>query len=159
MNKFYLIIIFLFVSNCTLNKVVRHHGVHFLDKKQDKLIIKKSNKNDIISVLGPPSTRGAFDNNIWIYIERKTSRSSLVKLSRKKLTVNNVLVLEIDKKGLLVKKDFLDKEKMNKLKFSDKNTVMKNSKKSFVYDFLSSMRHKVNDPLGKRKQKRNSNKN
>ena len=133
--------------------------MHFLDKKQDKLIIKKSNKNDIISVLGPPSTRGAFDNNIWIYIERKTSRSSLVKLSRKKLTVNNVLVLEIDKKGLLVKKDFLDKEKMNKLKFSDKNTVMKNSKKSFVYDFLSSMRHKVNDPLGKRKQKRNSNKN
>ena len=56
-NYFILIVIFLFISNCTLNKVIKHHGVHFLEKKNEKLIIGKTNKNDIIEILGPPSTK------------------------------------------------------------------------------------------------------
>ena len=66
-----LIIFFLFVVNCNFNKVVNNHGVHFLDKKQDQLIVNTSNKNDIINLLGPPSTKSTFNNDLWIYIERK----------------------------------------------------------------------------------------
>ena len=65
---------------------------------------------------------------------------------------NNVLVLEIDNKGLLVKKDFFDMNDMNDYKFSQETTVLTHSKRSFVYDFLSSVRQKMNDPLGKRKK-------
>ena len=147
-----LIILFLFISNCTFNKVIKHHGVHFLDKKQDKLYISKTNKNDILTELGPPSTKSTFDNDIWIYIERKTSKRSLFTLGKKKLYKNNVLVLEIDNKGLLVKKDFFDIDDMNKLEFSEDKTTVQYTKNSFVYDFLSSVRQKVNDPLGKRKK-------
>jgi len=43
-------------------------------------------------------------------------------------------------------------EKMNDLDFSKRKTENKYTKKSFVYDFLSSMRQKLNDPLGKRKK-------
>ena len=142
----------MFISNCTFNKVIKHHGVHFLDKKQDKLYISKTNKNDILTELGPPSTRSTFDNDIWIYIERKTSKRSLFTLGKKKLYKNNVLVLEIDNKGLLVKKDFFDINDMNKLEFSENKTTVQYTKNSFVYDFLSSVRQKVNDPLGKRKK-------
>ena len=68
------------------------------------------------------------------------------------MLTNNVLVLEIDNRGLLVKKDFFNIDDMNKIKFSEQNTEIIYSKSSFVYDFLSSIRQKVNDPLGKRKK-------
>ena len=150
MNKFYLIIIFLFISNCSFNKAITHHGVNLLEKKQEKLFTKTTNKNDIIKILGPPSTKSTFDNDIWIYIERKTTTKKLFKLARQKILVNNVLVLEIDNYGLLVKKEFYNIEKMNDLDFSKKKTESLITKQSFVYDFMSSMRQKLNDPLGKR---------
>jgi len=152
MNKIYFIIIFLFISNCSFNKAITHHGVNLLEKKQEKLFLKTTNKNDIIKILGPPSTKSTFDNDIWIYIERKTTTKKLFKLAREKVLVNNVLVLEIDNYGLLAKKEFYNMEKMNKLDFSKKETTVKYTKKSFVYDFMSSMRQKLNDPLGKRKK-------
>ena len=152
MNKIYLIIIFLFISNCTFNKAIKHHGVNLLEKKQETLLLKRSNKNDIIKLLGPPSTKSTFDNDVWIYIERKTTTKKLFKLARKKILVNNVLVLEIDSYGLLVKKEFYNMEKMNDLDFSKRTTETTYTKKSFVYDFMSSMRQKLNDPLGKRKK-------
>ena len=152
MNKIYFIIIFLCIANCTFNKAIKHHGVNFLEKKQEKLILKTTNKNDIVRILGPASTKSTFDNDVWIYIERKTTTKKLFKLAKKKMLVNNVLVLEIDSYGLLVKKEFYNMEKMNDLDFSKRETENVYSKKSFVYDFMSSMRQKLNDPLGKRKK-------
>ena len=152
MNKIYFIIIFLCIANCTFNKAIKHHGVNFLEKKQEKLILKTTNKNDIIKILGPPSTKSTFENDVWIFIERKTTTKKLFKLAREKILVNNVLVLEIDRYGLLVKKEFYNMEKMNDLDFSKKTTETIYTKKSFVYDFMSSMRQKLNDPLGKRKK-------
>ena len=145
-------ILSLFISACTLKKVEKHHGVHFLDKKQEKLIINKSNKNDILRLLGSPSTKSTFDNDLWIYIERKTDNSSLTKFGNERIIVNNVLLLEIDNMGLLEKKEFLDLTKMQELKFTEQTTENQYKKKTFIYDFLSSMRQKINDPLGKRKR-------
>ena len=149
-----LLIIFLLIVNCKMNKVVDAHGVHFLDKKQQSLTVNKSNKNDIIVLLGPPSTKSKFDNDLWIYIERKKTRTTLLKFGKKKIFTNNVLLLEIDSMGLLAKKEFLDINDMKEVKFIEDVTVISYSKKSFVYDFLSSMRQKVNDPLGIRAKKR-----
>ena len=153
MNKILLFIIIFFISNCSLNKVVKHHGVPFLEKKQHKLTLLNSNKNDITKLLGPPSTKSTFDNDLWVYIERKTTNStSLLKFGQKKLLVNNVLILELDTKGMLVKKEFFNKENMEKLKFNKNETKIVYNKRTFVYDFLSSLRQKINDPLGKRKK-------
>jgi len=148
-----LLIIFVFVANCKFDKIVNSHGVHYLDKKQKELIVQFSNKNDIIQLLGPPATRSKFNNDLWIYIERKKTRTTLLKFGKKKIFANNVLLLEIDNKGLLAKKDFFDINDMKKINFSDGKTENTESKKSFVYDFLSSMRQRMNDPLGVRKQK------
>ena len=98
-------------------------------------------------------TKSTFDNDVWIYIERKTTTTSLLKLAKKKILINNVLVLEIDDYGLLVKKDFYNLNNMNDLKFSENETDIQYTKRSFVYDFLSSMKQKMNDPLGKRKKR------
>ena len=150
---FNLIVLFLFISSCTLNKVIKHHGVHFLEKKSEKLVIGKTNKNDIFELLGPPSTKGSFDEELWIYMEIQTSSSKLSKLRKKKLLKNNILLLDIDNRGILSKSIFFDKDKMNEIKFSEDTTQMNYSKNSFIYEFLYSVRQKINDPLGKRKIK------
>ena len=132
--KIILLIIFVFVANCKFDKIVNNHGVHYLDKKQKELIVQFSNKNDIIQLLGPPATKSKFNNDLWIYIERKKTRTTLLKFGKKKIFANNVLLLEIDNKGLLAKKDFFDINDMKKINFSDDKTENTESKKSFVYD-------------------------
>ena len=141
------------LASCTLNKVVKHHGVHNLEQKQTKLKINQTNKNDIINLIGPPSTKSTFDNDVYIYIERKTSGSKLVKLGKKELIKNDVLVLEIDSKGILLAKNFYNKDEMNNIIFDDDVTSINYSKKSFIYNFLSSVRQKIDDPLGKKRIK------
>ena len=143
---------FIFILSCSFNKVVKHHGVHFLEKKHEKLTINTTNKNDIIKLLGEPSTKSSFDNDLWIYIERKISTGKLYYLGKEKLIVNNVLVLELNSMGLLAKKKLYKKEDMTNLEFAQNSTDPVYRKRSFVYDFLSSMRQKINDPLGKRKK-------
>ncbi len=153
MKQFYnLFFIFLFITSCTFNKVIKKHGVRNLEKKHAELIVNISNKNDIIEILGPPSSQSTFDNDLWIFIEREITHEKIIKLGKEKLLTNNVLILEIDDFGMLVKKDFYNINDMNELTLSKMKTESKYTKKSFVYDFLSSMRQKINDPLGKRKK-------
>ena len=155
MYKILYIFFFVFVvSNCSFKKVVKHHGVPFLDKKQKELIIDKSTSNDVRKILGSPSTRSKFDNDIWIYIERKQTQSQLKNLGRMKIFKNDVLVLEIDNYGILKKKEFYNMEDMKKIKIVEDTTEANFARNSFIYDFMSSMRQKINDPLGVRARKR-----
>ncbi len=142
------------MSNCSFKKVVKHHGVPFLEKKQKELILDQSTSNDIRKILGTPSTRSKFDNDIWIYIERKQTQSELKNLGRMKIYKNDILVLEIDNYGVLKKKEFYDINDMKKVKIAEDTTEASFARNSFIYDFMSSMRQKINDPLGKRAKKR-----
>tara|TARA_B110001450_G_scaffold110581_1_gene104402 strand:- start:369 stop:833 length:465 start_codon:yes stop_codon:yes gene_type:complete len=145
--------VFLTIANCSMERPVNHHGVHKLELKEKKLIINETNKNDIIKILGSPSANSKFDEEILFFIERKISNKSVLTLGKKIIITNNVLVVELDKYGILKKKDLYDLTKMQKVKFSKNTTEVDYAKNSFVYDFLSSMRQKVNDPLNKRGNK------
>jgi hypothetical protein len=124
-----------------------------LEEKVKKLTINEDNKNDVIRVLGPPSVESNFDNDLMFFIERKILVSGLTRLGKRKILANNVLIAEVDNRGILIKKDFIDLNEMNDLELSKKITEIDYQKSSFIYDFLSSMRQKVNDPLGKRTKK------
>ena len=150
----YIIFISLIVTNCSFKPVVNHHGVPFLEKKQASLIVNKSNKNDIKKILGSPSTKSKFDNDIWIYIERKQTQSKIKNLGKMKIFKNDVLVLEIDDYGVLKKKEFYNKDDMENIKISEATTEAGFKRNSFVYEFLSSLRQKINDPLGARAKNR-----
>ena len=151
-NYLTLLLILIITSNCSFNKVVKKHGIRNLDKKFNKLEINTSNVNDLMEILGPPSSKSKFNNNIWYYIEREISREPLIKLGKEKLITNNVLIVEINSRGLLISKDLYDLNKMTDIDFTNLKTETEISKKSFIFDFLSSMRQKINDPLGKRKK-------
>tara|TARA_B100001093_G_C26715254_1_gene965347 strand:+ start:633 stop:1097 length:465 start_codon:yes stop_codon:yes gene_type:complete len=153
MNKFLLLTIFLLITNCSLNKVIQHHGTHNLEEKQAKLKINQSNKNDIIKLIGPAAIKSTFNNDVYIYIERKTSSSKLSKLGKRTLIENNVLVLDIDQRGMLVNKKFYNKDDMKKIKFDNNETVADYSRDSFVNSFFFSLRQRIDDPLGKKRSK------
>ena len=137
--------------SCVKDKVRNNHGVTFLEKKYKKVEIKKTNSNEILEIFGPPSTKSTFDNNIWIYIERKKENRSIFTLGSKKIVKNNVAILEIDNKGILKKKEIYDLNKMNKYKFSENTTQNNYKKNSYIYGVLTSLREKINAPAKRKK--------
>ena len=149
--KIILIILAIFLTGCKLNKVVNHHGIHNLENKSKELLLNETNINQIRSLLGPPSSTSYFNEDILIYIERKTSNSKLLKLGKKKLIANNVLLLEVDNRGMLVNKEFLNQDDLNKLKFTSKTTKTIADQESFVSRALSGVITKIDDPLGKKR--------
>ena len=149
--KILLIILTIFLSSCKLNKIVNHHGIHNLEIKSKELLINETNINDIKKILGPPSSTSYFDNDVFIYLERKTSNSKLLKLGKKKLLVSNLLLLEIDSRGMLVNKKFLSKNDLNKLQISKKVTGLNMQEQSFISQALSNIVDKLDDPLGKKR--------
>ena len=149
--KYFILFIFLFTLSCSINKVKNNHGVLLLEKKFNKIQINKSNSNDIINIFGPPSTKSTFDNNVWIYIERKKENRSIFKLGNQKIVKNNVAILEINNKGILEKKEIYDLNNMNKYKFSEDVTENTYEKDSYIYGVLTSLREKINAPAKRKK--------
>jgi|TARA_B110000438_G_scaffold256788_1_gene264455 outer membrane protein assembly factor BamE (lipoprotein component of BamABCDE complex) len=142
-NIFLLLTISLFIISCSQKDVIKTHGIAYLDKREKLIIVNKTNKNDILMLLGQPSTRGMDDKNLWIYIERTNVKGAIFKLGKNHLLKNNVLVLEFNSYGILSRKEFYDKEKMNKLTFAKNETVNEIKKENFIYSFLSSVRQKM----------------
>ena len=141
-NFFFLILLFL-LANCQRNEIIKTHGISYLENREKLIILNKSNKNDVIKMFGQPATKGMTNDNLWIYIERTQTRGKLLKLGRNYLKKNNVLVLEFDKYGVLIEKEFYDKEKMKKLTFAKAVTTNDIRKENFIYSFLSSIRQKM----------------
>ena len=139
----YLILIFIFITSCQRNEVIKTHGISYLEKREKLIIVNVSNKNDTIQIFGQPSTKGMTNDNLWIYIERTLTRGKLTKLGKNYLKKNNTLVLEFDKYGILRKKEFYNKNKMKRLTFTKNITENEIRKENFIYSFLSSIRQKM----------------
>ena len=132
----FLYLALIFITSCSTNKVVSNHGISFIDIKSKQLVENKSNKNDIIQILGPPSIKSEFDENIWIYIERKKTSTTVFTLGKRKIEKNNALIVQINDNGLLEEKTLINLDNMNDLKFSKKETKSNYTKDSYIYKYL-----------------------
>tara|TARA_B100001250_G_scaffold394394_1_gene398227 strand:+ start:430 stop:888 length:459 start_codon:yes stop_codon:yes gene_type:complete len=151
--KFYFIFIFLFIVNCSTNKVSNNHGSISLQSKFEKITINKSNKNDILKIIGPPSTTSEFDENKWFYIQTKKENQSLLKLGIKKIEKNNILIVVFNNKGILEDKKILNLEDMNDIKYVKNITEKQYKQNNTIYNILSTLRQKANAPLRNRSKK------
>ena len=142
--KILLFLLFILVG-CQLKDPDKNHGILFLENRSKSLILKKTNKNDIINKLGQPHSKSFDDEDIWIYLERTLSKGKYHKLGQHVLKTNNVLVLYFDKYGILNDKKIYTKENINKVNFSKNKTENQLSKRSFVESFLSSLKEKMYD--------------
>ena len=138
-----LILLFFITQGCQLQDPDQNHGILFLENRADKLLVNKTNKNDVLKIVGHPHVESINDENKWIYIERILSKGKYHKLGRHHLKANNTLILTFDKYGVLISKDFTNKENIKKIKFAKEATENNLSKKSFVTTFLSSIREKM----------------
>lgn len=136
-------IFFIILNGCKLQEPSKNHGIVFLENRSKKLIINKTNKNDVIKIIGQPHSTSINNDDQWIYIERILTKGEYLKLGRNVLKANNVLILNFDKYGVLNEKVFLDKNDKKYVKFSNQNTESEKSKKSFVERFLSSVKTKM----------------
>ena len=155
MTKYIFIFIFVIISSCSSGKVVNSHGNNLINITNSKLIVNKTNKNDILDILGPPSSKSSFNENIWIYIETKKQSTSLFKVGSRVLIKSNVLVVRINERGILEKKDYYNIDDMNKIKFSEQVTQSGYDKNSYVYGVLRSLRDKINSPIKRKSSKDN----
>lgn len=127
-----------------------HHGSKLLYSKYDKIQINVTNKNDLIKIIGPPSSISNFDKNKWFYIERVKTNLSLLKLGKQKIKTNNILILEINQYGILENKSIINIDKMNNVKFVKTTTTKDFEDKNLLYDVFSSLREKINAPVRKK---------
>ena len=139
----YALFTFIFLVNCQLQEPTKNHGILFLENRSAQLKLNVNNKNDVLKLIGSPHTKSISNEDSWIYIERILTKGAYHKLGQTVVKTNNVLVLTFDKYGILKKKDLLNKDDINKLKFSQKITENNLSKKSFVQNLLQSLRTKM----------------
>ena len=144
--KFTLIIIFLFIVNCSGNKVSNFHGSKQLETKFNIIKVNKTNKNDLVKLIGPPSSVSDFDNNKWFYIERLKTNQSLIKLGNQKIEKNNILIVQLDNSGIVREKKLLDLENMKDIKYLNTTTEKDFKNESILYNIFSSLREKINAP-------------
>ena len=139
-----MLIFFVFsLVSCQFQDPYKNHGITFLDNRAEKLIVNKSNKNDVVQILGQPHSKSLSNEDSWIYIERVLTKGEYHKLGKNILKSNNVLILEFNKYGILSSKNLMDKNDIKKIKFSQKITKNQITQKSFVEKFLSSVKSKM----------------
>ena len=131
------------MNNCQLKEAKKSHGINFLENRESVLVIGKTNKNDVVNLIGNPHTVSIQGDNTWIYFERTLTRGKLIKLGQNKLITNNILELQFDKYGVLIKKKIFNKDDMKKIKYSKENTKNDIARSSFVEKFLSSLKQKM----------------
>ena len=142
-KKIIYLILFVILIGCQFQDTIKTHGIIYLENRSKTLSVNKSNKNDVIKIMGQPQIKSFDDENMWIYAERVLTKGKFHKLGQNVLKENNVLALKFDKYGILIDKKFFDKSEINKISFSKKNTENDISKKSFVSSFLQSIRQKM----------------
>ncbi len=148
--KFFFIILLTFIINCSGNKVSNYHGIKSLENKFEKIEINITNKNDLLKLIGPPSTKSDFNINKWFYLERLKTNQSLFKFGKQKIKKNNILIVELDNKGIVINKRIINLNDMNDIKFLNKTTKKDFKKDNTFYNVLSSLREKINAPTRNR---------
>ena len=145
--RIFLLISFIIIINCSGNKVSNYHGSKLLDAKYKKLQVNVTNRNDIIKIIGPPSSISDFNKNKWFYFERLKTNQSLFKLGTQKFEKNNIIVVELNEQGILKSKKLLDLNDMNDIKYIKTLTTKEFKNDNILYGVFSSLREKINAPM------------
>ena len=147
-------LLFLLTISCSNNKVVNTHGSTSLSLKSNKIEILKSNKNDVLNILGKPSTVSLFDQNSWFFIQREKVNQSIFKIGKSKIRKNDVLEVSFDNYGIVKSKKLYNLENMNDLKKVKKKTQKTYDSNSKIGKLIKSLEQKINAPKTNRSKKK-----
>ena len=148
-KKIFIFFLALIITSCTLNKVDNVHGVSNLKNKISLIKINKTNKNDIIRVLGPLPVIDKKDNR-WAYFEVRETKT---KYGKKDVYVNDYVEIYFDKYGVVKKFEFFNLNNMNDIKFAKEKTRSLGVKDTFTKNILSSTRKRMENARKKFQKK------
>ena len=147
-----IIILLLLTSSCSNNKVVKNHGLRALDIKSERIIISKTNKNDVIDLLGKPSSISLFDENLWLFIQSEKINQSIIKLGKAKIISNNVLEVKFNSRGIVEEKKLYQIKDMNDLQVVKDRTTSEYDNTSSLGKLFKSIEQKISSPSKNRKR-------
>ena len=129
---------FLLVS-CTLNKIDKVHGVSNLNSKLKLIKINRSNKNDIVKILGPVLVKDK-DENRWTYFEIREAKT---KYGKRNIYLNDYVEIYFNKYNVVNKIDIYNLNNMNQYKFVKNKTKTLGVKDTFSKNLLNSTRKRM----------------
>ena len=137
-------ILFFQLNSCGL-KVVENHGqIYGKNINFKELQVGKTTKNEIVELLGSPSTTSNFDNEqSWIYISSEFKKFVFLDGSN---TDQKILILSFNQ-NTLKNKELLSKNDINNIEYEETLTDSRGKKVNWIKDFFSNLNP---DPYGKR---------
>ena len=137
-------ILFFQLNSCGL-KVVENHGqIYGKNLDLNELQIGKTTKNEIVELLGSPSTTSNFDNEqSWIYISSEFKKFVFLDGSN---TDQKILIISFNQ-NTLKNKELLSKNDINNIEYEETLTDSRGKKVNWIKDFFSNLNP---DPYGKR---------
>ena len=141
---FFLLFLMNILNSCGLNKANYTEGLTNLEERQKLLTINKTNKNDVVSLLGEAVIKEYPNESRWVFIEN-VKKKSLTGSS--KTIKNNLLLLEFNTRGILVNKKLLVKKDMKKLKFDKDIQISQGVNSSFSKKFFTTIKKRMSNKL------------
>ena len=138
-------ILFFQLNSCGL-KVVENHGqIYGKNLDLDEFQIGKTTKNEIVELLGSPSTTSNFDNEqSWIYISSEFKKFVFLDGSN---TDQKILILSFNE-NTLKNKEILSKNDINSIQYEENVTDSRGKKISWIRNFFTNLNP---DPYGRKK--------
>lgn len=97
---------FLLVA-CT--PTINQRGNMVTAEQTDKLIVGVHTAQDVLRILGSPTTTAPFDQNTWYYIGQETMKKGILDA---KVTKENIVVVKISDNGELLSIEDLDNQRI-----------------------------------------------
>ena len=137
-------ILFFQLNSCGL-KVVENHGqIYEKNINFKELQVGKTTRNEIVQLLGSPSTTSNFDDEqSWIYINSEFKRFVFLDGSN---TDQKILILSFNQ-NTLKNKELLSKNDINNIEYEKTLTDSRGKKVNWIKDFFSNLNP---DPYGKK---------
>lgn len=139
LKLFFLKLLFFLLVSCSFHKVDDAHGVNNLLEKSKLITINKSNKNDVIRLLGPSLITSNNEMKFSYFEVRKTKN----KLGSNVIYTNNYIEITFDKYGIVEKINIYNTDDNKNLNFAKETTVTRGVKDTFFSNLLSSTRKRM----------------
>ena len=122
---------------------ISRHGNFFSQEELKVLRSTKLNKSEILEILGQPSTKSTFSDNIWYYIYFMQKERAYFKV---KNTGNNVLKIKFDKKQNVENYNIIRNNTSIKINITSDKTDNLAFKRGLVRELLDSFVRRLEEP-------------
>ena len=133
-------ILLFFLTSCSTEPVRVTHGVPNLKNKYNSIFNEISNKNDVINIFGQTLLKEYPDESIWVYTETEKINNFF---GKKKIIINNIMVLEFNARGVLLSKNLIDYKNFKDFDYEKIMTKSFALNENFSKRFFASLRKRI----------------